>query len=40
MVQYNHKGKLNAIIRDLKTYRMAANAEDGEFDEDDSDDEE
>ena len=40
MIQYTHKGKLNAIIRDLNTYRMAANALEGDFDEDDSDDDE
>lgn len=40
MIQYTHKGKLHAIIRDLNTYRMAANAEEGQFDDEDSDDDE
>ena len=41
MTQYTHRGKLQAIHRDMNTYLLASNAKDGEFDEDDdSDDEE
>lgn len=37
--QYTHKGKLHALTRDLNTYRIAAEAKEGEFDLDSDDDE-
>jgi hypothetical protein len=37
--QYTHKGKLQALTRDLNTYRIAAEAKEGEFDLDSDDDE-
>ena len=39
MRQYTHKGKLHALTRDLNTYRIAAEAKEGEFDLDSDDDE-